>query len=127
MLAREPALGIILAADEGAVLARDLEGEAAGAALRAGTRIGAAALLKGMTAEFLLRRCYTVKAGETILVHAAAGGVGSILVQWAKHLGATVIATAGSEAKAERDAAKRAEAAAKAAAESTAPVTETTE
>jgi len=65
-------------------------------------RIGAAALLKGMTAEFLLRRCYTVKAGETILVHAAAGGVGSILVQWAKHLGATVIATAGSEAKAER-------------------------
>lgn len=64
--------------------------------------VGAAALLKGMTAEFLLRRCYPVKAGETILVHAAAGGVGSILVQWAKHLGATVIGTAGSEEKARR-------------------------
>jgi NADPH:quinone reductase len=63
---------------------------------------GAAALLKGMTAEFLLRRCYPVKAGETVLIHAAAGGVGSILVQWAKHLGATVIGTAGSEAKAQR-------------------------
>lgn len=63
---------------------------------------GAAAMLKGMTAEFLLRRCYPVKAGETILVHAAAGGVGSILVQWAKHLEATVIATAGSPDKAER-------------------------
>lgn len=64
--------------------------------------VGAAAMLKGMTAEFLLRRCYPVKAGETILVHAAAGGVGSILVQWAKHLGATVIATAGSAEKALR-------------------------
>lgn len=64
-------------------------------------RIGAAALLKGMTAEFLVRRTFPVKAGDTILVHAAAGGVGSILVQWAKHLGATVIGTAGSEAKAE--------------------------
>ena len=63
---------------------------------------GAAALLKGMTAEFLLRRCYPVCAGQTILVHAAAGGVGSILVQWAKVLGATVIATVGSQAKAER-------------------------
>lgn len=63
---------------------------------------GAAAMLKGMTAEFLLRRCYPVKAGETILVHAAAGGVGSIMVQWAKHLGATVIATAGSQDKADR-------------------------
>lgn len=64
------------------------------------TRTGAAALLKGMTAEFLLRRTFPVKAGDTILVHAAAGGVGSIMVQWAKHLGATVIATVGSEAKA---------------------------
>lgn len=63
---------------------------------------GAAALLKGMTAEFLLRRTYPVQAGETILIHAAAGGVGSIAVQWAKHLGATVIATAGSESKAQR-------------------------
>lgn len=64
--------------------------------------VAAAALLKGMTAEFLLRRCYPVAAGETVLIHAAAGGVGSIAVQWAKHLGAIVIATAGSEAKADR-------------------------
>jgi NADPH2:quinone reductase len=63
-------------------------------------RVAAAAMLKGMTAEFLLRRCFTVKAGQTILVHAAAGGVGQILVQWAKHLGAEVIATVGSDAKA---------------------------
>ena len=60
----------------------------------------AAALLKGMTAEFLVRRCYKVEPGQTVLVHAAAGGVGSILVQWAKALGATVIATVGSAAKA---------------------------
>ncbi|KQZ25662.1 quinone oxidoreductase [Caulobacter sp. Root1472] len=60
----------------------------------------AAVLLKGMTAEFLVRRCHKVEPGQTILVHAAAGGVGSILVQWAKALGATVIATVGSEAKA---------------------------
>ena len=62
----------------------------------------AAALLKGMTVEFLLRRLHRVEAGETILVHAAAGGVGQILVQWAKVLGAVVIATVGSEAKAAR-------------------------
>lgn len=61
----------------------------------------AAALLKGMTAEFLLRRCYPVRHGETILVHAAAGGVGSILVQWAKALGAVVIGAVGSATKAE--------------------------
>ncbi len=60
----------------------------------------AAALLKGMTAEFLVRRCHKVEPGQTVLVRAAAGGVGSILVQWAKALGATVIATVGSEAKA---------------------------
>jgi NADPH:quinone reductase len=66
------------------------------------TQAGAAALLKGMTAEFLLRRCFPVRAGQTILIHAAAGGVGSILVQWAKHLGAVVIGTAGSEDKARR-------------------------
>ena len=65
-------------------------------------KMAAGALLKGMTAEFLLRRTYPLAAGETILVHAAAGGVGSILVQWAKALGATVIATAGSAQKAER-------------------------
>jgi len=51
----------------------------------------AAMMLKGMTAQYLLRRTYRVQKGETILVHAAAGGVGLILVQWAKHLGATVI------------------------------------
>jgi NADPH2:quinone reductase len=60
----------------------------------------AAAMLKGMTAEFLVRRCHKVEPGQTVLVHAAAGGVGSILVQWAKALGATVIATVGTEAKA---------------------------
>jgi NADPH:quinone reductase len=62
--------------------------------------IAAAALLKGMTAEFLVRRCFHVKQGDTVLIHAAAGGVGQILVQWCKALGATVIATVGSEAKA---------------------------
>jgi NADPH2:quinone reductase len=65
-------------------------------------RTAAAALLKGMTAEFLLRRTYPVKAGETILMHAAAGGVGQIMTQWAKAIGAVVIATVGSEAKAAR-------------------------
>jgi len=55
----------------------------------------AAGLLKGMTAEFLLRRCHPLAAGETILIHAAAGGVGQILTQWAKAIGATVLATAG--------------------------------
>jgi NADPH2:quinone reductase len=57
-------------------------------------------MLKGMTAEYLLRRTYKVKAGDTVLVHAAAGGVGQILCQWAKALGATVIGTVGSEEKA---------------------------
>jgi NADPH2:quinone reductase len=59
----------------------------------------AAMMLKGMTAWYLLRRTYKVKKGDTILVHAAAGGVGLIMCQWAKHLGATVIGTVGSEAK----------------------------
>jgi NADPH2:quinone reductase len=62
----------------------------------------AAALLKGMTVEFLLRRCYPVKSGDTILVHAAVGGVGQIMVQWAKAIGAEVIATVGSDDKAAR-------------------------
>ena len=66
------------------------------------SRTAAAALLKGMTVEFLLRRLHAVQPGETILVHAAAGGVGQIMVQWAKALGAVVIATVGSEAKAAR-------------------------
>ncbi|MBC7952090.1 MAG: quinone oxidoreductase [Rhodospirillaceae bacterium] len=60
----------------------------------------AAMMLKGMTAQYLLRRTFPVTAGDTILVHAAAGGVGTILCQWAKHLGATVIGTVGSEEKA---------------------------
>lgn len=64
------------------------------------TRLAAASLLKGMTAEFLLRRCYPVKPGDAILVHAAAGGVGMILSQWGKVLGALVIGTAGSAEKA---------------------------
>jgi NADPH2:quinone reductase len=59
----------------------------------------AAMMLKGMTAAFLLLRTFKVKAGDTILFHAAAGGVGSIFGQWAKHLGATVIGTAGSAEK----------------------------
>ena len=60
----------------------------------------AAMMLKGMTSWYLCRRTYRVKKGETILVHAAAGGVGQILCQWTKHLGATVIGTVGSEEKA---------------------------
>jgi NADPH2:quinone reductase len=59
----------------------------------------AAMMLKGMTAWYLCRRTYRVKKGETILVHAAAGGVGQILCQWTKYLGATVIGTVGSEEK----------------------------
>jgi NADPH2:quinone reductase len=60
----------------------------------------AASMLKGLTSQYLLFSTYQVKRGETILVHAAAGGVGLILCQWAKHLGATVIGTVGSEDKA---------------------------
>jgi NADPH2:quinone reductase len=61
--------------------------------------IAAAALLKGMTAQYLLMRTYVVNPGETILWHAAAGGVGLIACQWAEHLGATVIGTVGSDDK----------------------------
>ena len=61
----------------------------------------AAMMLQGLTAQYLLRSTYRVKAGDTILVHAAAGGVGLILCQWAKHLGATVIGVVSSEEKAE--------------------------
>src|SRR3954454_18015457 len=61
----------------------------------------AAAMLQGMTVHMLLRRVYPVKAGDTILIHAAAGGVGLIACQWAKALGATVIGTVGSDEKAE--------------------------
>jgi NADPH2:quinone reductase len=63
--------------------------------------IAASMMLKGMTAEYLLRRTYDVKPGDTILYHAAAGGVGLIVGQWAKALGATVIGTVGSSEKAE--------------------------
>ena len=61
---------------------------------------GAAMMLKGMTAWYLVRRTHVVKPGETILIHAAAGGVGLIVCQWAKHLGATVIGTVGDAQKA---------------------------
>ena len=61
----------------------------------------AALMLKGLTAQFLLKRTYSVKSGDVILVHAAAGGMGLILCQWAKYLGATVIGTVSSEQKAE--------------------------
>jgi NADPH2:quinone reductase len=61
----------------------------------------AAMMLQGMTAQYLLRRTYKVQKGDTILVHAAAGGVGLILCQWAKHLGATVIGVVSTPQKAE--------------------------
>jgi NADPH2:quinone reductase len=64
-------------------------------------KTAAAMMLKGMTAQYLLRRCYKVKKGDNILVHAAAGGVGLILCQWGKYLGANVIGTVGSKEKAE--------------------------
>ena len=62
---------------------------------------GAAMMLQGMTVEYLIRRTYPVKSGETVLLHAAAGGIGLIACQWLKHLGATVIGTVGSPEKAE--------------------------
>ncbi|MGA9013676.1 MAG: quinone oxidoreductase [Acetobacteraceae bacterium] len=64
-------------------------------------KTAAAMMLQGMTAQYLVRRTHPVKAGETIVVHAAAGGVGLILCQWAKHLGATVIGVVSTEQKAE--------------------------
>jgi NADPH2:quinone reductase len=63
-------------------------------------QVAASMMLKGMTAQFLLRQAVHVEPGDTILLHAAAGGVGLIATQWAKHLGATVIGTVGSEEKA---------------------------
>jgi len=57
-------------------------------------------MLKGLTVQYLIRQTYRVKSGDTILLHAAAGGVGLILSQWAKHLGTTVIGTVGSDEKA---------------------------
>jgi NADPH2:quinone reductase len=64
-------------------------------------RLAAAAMLKGLTAQFLLRRTYRVKRGTVAVIHAAAGGVGMIATQWASRLGATVIGVVGSDAKAE--------------------------
>jgi len=63
-------------------------------------RTAAAMMIRGMTARYLLKDTYRVKPGDTILIHAAAGGVGQIVCQWAKHLGATVIGTVGSDEKA---------------------------
>jgi NADPH2:quinone reductase len=63
-------------------------------------RLAAAMMTKGMTARYLVRETYPVRAGDAVLIHAAAGGVGLIACQWAKHLGAVVIGTVGSQAKA---------------------------
>jgi NADPH:quinone reductase len=63
-------------------------------------KTGAAMMLQGMTAQYLLHRTYQVKRGDTIVVHAAAGGVGLIMCQWAQHLGATVIGIVSNEEKA---------------------------
>jgi NADPH2:quinone reductase len=63
--------------------------------------VAASVLLKGMTVEYLVCRTYAVKPGQTVLLHAAAGGVGLIACQWLAHLGATVIGTVGSDEKAE--------------------------
>ena len=63
--------------------------------------VAAAVLLKGLTAHYLVRRSHPIRAGECVLVHAAAGGVGLLLCQWAQHLGATVIGTVGTKEKAE--------------------------
>ncbi len=65
------------------------------------TRQAAGMMLRGMTVRYLLHGCYPVKSGDTILIHAAAGGIGLIVCQWAKYLGARVIGTVGSEEKAE--------------------------
>lgn len=63
-------------------------------------KTAAAMMLKGLTVQYLIRQTYRVKKGDTILLHAAAGGIGTILSQWARHLGATVIGTVGSDEKA---------------------------
>ena len=63
--------------------------------------VAAASMLKGMTVEYLIRRTFAVQRGQTVLWHAAAGGVGTIACQWLAHLGVTVIGTVSSEAKAE--------------------------
>lgn len=65
------------------------------------SRRAAAMMLQGMTARYLLRGCYNVEAGDTVLIHAAAGGVGSIVCQWCRYIGAEIIGTVGSKEKAE--------------------------
>ncbi len=65
-----------------------------------GEKVAAAVMLKGMTAEYLLRRTFPVRPGQTILFHAAAGGVGLLAIQWAKALGATVVGTVSTDQKA---------------------------
>src|SRR5690349_8706582 len=65
-----------------------------------GEKTAASMMVRGMTARYLLKATYAVKPGDTIVIHAAAGGVGLIVSQWAKHLGATVIGTVGSDDKA---------------------------
>jgi NADPH2:quinone reductase len=64
-------------------------------------KTAAAMMLKGLTAQYLIRQIHKVQSGDTILIHAAAGGVGLIVCQWAKTLGATVIGTVGNDAKAD--------------------------
>ncbi len=85
------ATGVTIPADKAVRLPDDVPDE-----------IAAASLLKGLTAWFLVEPCARIAPGDTVLVHAAAGGVGSILVQWLKAIGATVIAHAGSPEKAAR-------------------------
>jgi NADPH2:quinone reductase len=65
------------------------------------TEQAAAMMLQGMTARYLLHGCFPVKSGDVIQMHAAAGGVGSIVCQWARHLGATIIGTVGADEKAD--------------------------
>ncbi len=92
---------VYAAAPEGSYAERRIVSAARLIALPAGIdeRTAAAMMIRGMTARYLLHETYQVKAGDTILIHAAAGGVGLIMCQWAKHLGATVIGTVGSDEK----------------------------
>jgi NADPH2:quinone reductase len=66
------------------------------------TELAASLILKGLTVEYLIRRCHAVQPGDVVLLHAAAGGIGQIASQWLKQIGATVIGTVGSEEKAEQ-------------------------
>ena len=66
------------------------------------TELAASLIFKGLTVEYLIRRCHAVQPGDAVLLHAAAGGIGQIASQWLKQIGATVIGTVGSEEKAEQ-------------------------